>query len=133
VLNSFSPLQSGNTLLIFSRQKLILTIKIYMQNMINKPACQGSDLPTSSCFLYWKISLYFRCGMNHAGPGCSRGCKGARVAQGKLHDRVHQTMSVMLDALSVFKDGRQAGLNLVTSYETSVWFVHSTRENMVYM
>lgn len=30
------------------------------------------------------------------------------MAQRELHDRVHQTMSVMLDELPVFKDGRHA-------------------------
>jgi hypothetical protein len=38
------------------------------------------------------------------------------VAQGELHDRVHQTMRAVLDALSVFKDGRLAW-NFMTSYK----------------
>lgn len=52
------------------------------------------------------------------------------MAQGELHDRVHQKMSPTLDALSVFKDGRRA--NSLCSYlgfaDRRVCFVYSTRE-----
>ena len=37
---------------------------------------------------------YFYVEFNDAGPGCSRGSEGAWMAQGELHSRVYQAMSL---------------------------------------